>query len=731
MSDDSGKTLTLDELERAIANLRDSLESLSRDNLEFYSKSTLLAHALRKRYLLSRLPKDLDVLVESISLLKEVLHSIPPGDVRRPEWLISLAFGLSLRCDATEVKEDAIEASRAAFEAVNAVQKDDPAYATILESACHFITKKAIRLHDEDDLEKVVDMHKSIIAITPSDHPQYISRLRAYDSALFKGYLEFGYKAALKESIRVSQYIVSDLEEKQNPEEHAKNMSILGRRLVERYLRTGISADLNESINTCQQAVNSTPISSKSRHRRLQSLCDRLGEKYSQTLDEADFQAAKKVLDEILDHLPAKPKSRARSLGNIGIILSLRYRQTGREDDFERAVSIGQQSVDITAPGDIGRAIRLSNLGGIFDEAYGKTANKERLEESIHIGRDALAATPDGHPDRALRHFILANRLSLRYHELNMAEDLEEAISFYRLTLDHSGASVFLRVQAGHLLMQSCMSKRNLKEGDMKEAYRAGSKTIIILAEFRPRSLHNADIQREVGKLAGLATEVASISLILGRTPVDALELLEMARGVMASSINVLRADIQELEEKLPDLASKYNRLRDQLDMASAKEVELQLDWGSELSLRYNAGEEFSSLLEEIRSQPGFKSFLRAEDEERMRSSAALGPVVVVNVSHYLCVAIIIKQDGFRAIPLPALKKSDIDLKHSIMGRGSLKVLEWLWDVVAGPILNALDITEPAPEGDMKRVWWVLTDSLSTFPIHAAGYERKRRNSHG
>ncbi|PNP84110.1 hypothetical protein FNYG_02798 [Fusarium nygamai] len=611
---------------------------MSRHGPDFCSTVTLLAHALRKHHLFSRPHGDSSALEESITLLQQAVDGFSVDDSRGAEWLISLAFALDLRCDATESESDAREASRLAYEAVDAVEKDDPSYPTVLQSSCHFIGKKAIRLHDEDDSERLFEMHKCLLEITPLDHPKLISRWRSYEDTLFKGYLAFGEKKALEESIRVSQHIVSITDH--DSEECARQLWILGQRLVQRYLRNGTSEDLDASIKACQQAVDKTPTDSKNRQRRLQSLCDRLGEKYSQTLDEADFQAAKMAIDQILSDLPTKLKSRARSLGNIGIISSLRYRETGREDDFQRAYDIAKEAVDLTTDGDMGRAVRLSNLGGLLLQSYGKTGSLERLEESIRIGREALTATPDGHPDSALRNFNLADRLRIRYLEYGSADDLQDAISCYQKALDHSSASLFLRVQAGLSLMQSCVSNY-----DLEEAYKAGSKTIAILWLFRSHSLKNADLQREASKLSGLATESASIALHSGKSAVDALEFLEMARGVMASSISDLRADTKDLERELPELAQRYNRLRDQLDDSPSHRSSFELGeevWGTAMSQRYDTGEQLSALLEEIRAQPGFRFFLRPDDEEGMRREADLGPLIVVNVGSAFCDAIII-----------------------------------------------------------------------------------------
>ncbi|KAF5591009.1 30S ribosomal S17P protein [Fusarium subglutinans] len=722
MADESAESLTLEELEVAIVNLRNSLETMLQDDPNFYSHTTLLAHALRKYYLLLRPHGHLSTLEESITLLQQAVESSSADDVKRAEYLISLAFCLSLRCDATESEFDAVEASRLAYEAMNGVEKDDPSYATILQSACHFISKKAIRLHDEDDLGNVFNMHKYILSVTNIDHPELKSRFRNYDNTLFKGYLAFGHVEYLQAAIRVSEDIINIPD--QSSEEHARNVWILGQRLVQRYLRTGTSADLDDSIRACQQAVDDTPLNSKDRQRRLQSLCDRLGEKYSLTREEDDYQAAKVVVDQILDHLPTKHKSRARCLGNIGIILSLRYRQTGRDDDFQRAIRVAKEAVDLTADGDIGRAVRLSNLGVVYAEAYDKTGNTEQLEEAIRIGRETLTATPNDHPDKALRHFNLADRLQLRYCESESTDDLKEAISLYRLTLREFRAPMFLRVEAGYSLMQACVWNR-----DLNEAYKAGAETIDHLLLFRSFSLQNTDIQREASKLLGLGTETASLALTVGRSAETALEFLEMARGVMASSINMLRADISGLEAKFPELSARYNRLRDQLDTGSVPESDFALGeevWGNGMSHRYDTGEQISALLKEIRAKPGFKFFLRPDDVEGMKRAADLGPVIVVNVGSLLCDAIIIQRDGFSAVHLPSLSKSDIDSKYQSLGQGSLRVLEWLWDVVAEPILNALGFTGAPREGEMRRVWWILTGSLSTFPIHAAGRNTQR-----
>src|SRR5687768_4106125 len=109
MTDNSSESLTLEVLEVAIGNLRNSLGSMSQNDPEFCSTATLLAHALRKQYLLLRPHDDLSALEQSIAFMQQALDGFSINDPRRAECLINLAFCLSLRCDATESETDAIE----------------------------------------------------------------------------------------------------------------------------------------------------------------------------------------------------------------------------------------------------------------------------------------------------------------------------------------------------------------------------------------------------------------------------------------------------------------------------------------------------------------------------------------------------------------------------------------------------------------------------------------------
>ncbi|RFN53291.1 tpr domain-containing protein [Fusarium flagelliforme] len=69
---------------------------------------------------------------------------------------------------------------------------------------------------------------------------------------------------------------------------------------------------------------------------------------------------------------------------------------------------------------------------------------------------------------------------------------------------------------------------------------------------------------------------------------------------------------------------------------------------------------------------------------------------------------------------------TEIQLKTETAALDSPKTLEWLWDVIANPVLEALGYTQCPSNGHWPHVWWIPTGALSRFPVHAAGYHYRQ-----
>jgi hypothetical protein len=202
------------------------------------------------------------------------------------------------------------------------------------------------------------------------------------------------------------------------------------------------------------------------------------------------------------------------------------------------------------------------------------------------------------------------------------------------------------------------------------------------------------------------------------KTPFDAVQVLELGRGVISGSLNEIRANISDFQEKHPQLAKEYIALREQLD-TPVTATQRQPDQ------RYNASRKLERIVQQIRQLPGFDRFLLAPSEDELKGAAEYGPIVIINVSDHRCDALIIEKDHLRSSPLPHLYSSDIRerAKNSL---AESEILEWLWDRIAQPVLDALGFTQAPSDDCWPHIWWILTGSLAKYPVHAAGYHSQR-----
>ncbi|KAJ9492046.1 hypothetical protein VN97_g1199 [Penicillium thymicola] len=106
-----------------------------------------------------------------------------------------------------------------------------------------------------------------------------------------------------------------------------------------------------------------------------------------------------------------------------------------------------------------------------------------------------------------------------------------------------------------------------------------------------------------------------------------------------------------------------------------------------------------------------------------MSNAASYGPIVVLNVSTYRCDALIIKQSGIRLLELPHVSQETI---NDHVSDPQSRTLEWLWDDIICPVLDALGFTGPPSGGQWPQIWWVPTGKLTRFSIHAACHHLRR-----
>jgi len=149
--------------------------------------------------------------------------------------------------------------------------------------------------------------------------------------------------------------------------------------------------------------------------------------------------------------------------------------------------------------------------------------------------------------------------------------------------------------------------------------------------------------------------------------------------------------------------------------------------------------EEWEKLIGQIRKIEGFSNLLQAIPFTTLRTAAAEGPVILVNISKYRSDAIILHiNEPPILVTLPNVQPKHLAHlgEHLAVARdlGSvpnpskliLPILRDLWNNIISPVHDCL--TELAVP-QKSRIWWCPTSELCALPFHAAGpYQPQKKN---
>lgn len=669
-------TLALGDLDEAIQMSRAAIEATPSYHPDRVRRLHNLGLSLSKRYLASKVQADLD---EAIDMLREAVTISPPGCRERAEWFTNLGNVMSDR---------------------------------------YALTKS------DQDLDQSIQMLRKGLQAAPN-HPAKSVWLNNLGLCLAGVYARSGALSDLEEAIQMARLSL-DATALQDSE-RTNRLINLGSRLCTRHLRTGALADLEQGISIFQRAIIDTPPDDRERAGRLNNLGVSLADKYLRTQRLEDLEEAIKTLREAVGTSKMGHPIRATCLSNLGNNLAYKYAVSGSVEDLEEAVAVSQQAVDATPKGHHAMSERLCNVALRLKDKYLRTSQMEDISEAISISEEALGVCPLDHPIRAACLDTVGIALRERCRKTGRRQDWEQARDSFASAVSVTNSAVSVRIKAGrrYLSLPGIASD--------PEAYKIARSVISLIPLLTPRSLQNVDKRHLLSEAVGMASDAAAIALQAGQSAVAAIECLETGRGVIAGAF-FEQHDISMLKRTHPDLAEAFVNIRDRLDQPSMKGAGLSIlpDYEDidpatltqmERCSRQEAAESLASLLKQIRSEASFERCLLPVSETEMLDAARDGPIVIVNVSSHRSDALIVERSGIRSLPLPLVSPERID-DHAVDMRTS-RTLEWLWDAIASPVLDALKLVAPgcaASRDKWPRVWWILTGRLSKFPIHAAGY---------
>ena len=675
------------------------------------------AHALRykKKYCISNDPKDITT---AIRLMREAIGAVSPRYHKYIDWSMELLTHLKARSLKTGILADLIDVIQVIRDILEATPEEDGRRANRLYSLGKAIGERFNKTGNLTDLEESIQFLREAAYSISEIHPDRTAWLLVLRHLIEAKYSRTGASAELDEAIRVQRELLDATQ--RDSSDQATALAALGRLLHNRYQQTAVLADLEESTRLGREAL----VMSSGDHPRRQFMLRSLGTcfmtKYRRTGTIADLNESNRIRHEVLNKAPEDHRDRADWLSKLGLEQYRKYETTGALTDLEESLQLEKKAIVEMKQDHSGRTALLQQHGEHLYAKYLRTKAMSDLEEVIGLARECINTTPDGHGQRAQQFYKLGRGLKQKYLLMKNMLDLESAIMYFQSALHQSNSRPTLRISAGRNVVSCCSIN-----SDWQQAYQASAYTIQLIPQLMKRSLTNMDKQHVLREIVGLASDAVAFSCNVEQSPLTALSLLERGRGILAVSLEDMRVDIEELKGRSGNvLATEYDRLRNVLevrnthDTLSGEEIrenssQLQIDH------RYDAEKQFDKLLKRIRRI--YPSFLRSPNKEQMQKAASDGPIVAINVSEYRCDAIIIEHNQIAMLALPDLKAKEIEEKAQGDTLKEIGVLEWLWDVVAKPILDALGFTKRPLNESWPHVWWIPTGPLSKFPIHAAG----------
>ncbi|MET0426821.1 MAG: CHAT domain-containing protein [Actinoplanes sp.] len=688
-------------LDQAVTITREALGYFRADDPRRIGCTQNLATALLDRYRRHGELADLD---EAIRHLRDEPAGPDPDRSRRVLRQANLALALWLRFQARGDLDDldaAVPLARAAQAAVTGNQSRGAGFATNLGALLQAVYAYRGRAAD---LDEAVTWHRSAIAFTPAgrpDRPLYLSNLA---NALIAQAESTGSLRLANEAVQQARAAVDA-----TPPGHAEIGTYtvtLGAALLARTIRLSLHDGLDETIGVLQEAARLLTAGANGAV-PLTNLGNALMMRHHRTGDVDDVTEAVDHLRAALARVGDDHVSRAAALSNLGNTLRVAATATGSADQLGEAVRLLDAAVALTPGARTDRAAALLNLGGNLLARYERGGrDPQDLDRALDTLTDARAALPAGHPATATCLLSLAMAHEARH-------DGDAAVDVLWAAVAARTSPVINRMTAAMHLGR--LAARLDRAGTAADAFAAA---VELLPGLAWHGLDRADRKRWLADWSGLATTAAAWAIRAGR-PRQAVELLEQGRSVLWTQAVRGRSDLADLAAAHPGTATRLDELRSILNSEPAPVLtDSPATTPAVLAdERIRAAEEYDELLDEIRGWPGFTYFLAPVPFDELRAAATGGPVVLVNIDHLRCDALVVTAGAeVEVIELPRVTPARVTewTAYEIPD-----VLGPLWDDLVRPVLDRLFEGQPAEP--LPRIWWCPTGLLNLLPLHAAG----------
>jgi len=382
-----------------------------------------------------------------------------------------------------------------------------------------------------------------------------------------------------------------------------------------------------------------------------------------------------------------------------------------------------------------------ASLAQLLIRAFPCTDDMAHLNESITLLRDVLKSPVTPVPRlNIIQQLIFA--LTYRFNRFRETVDFEEVFQLYPIAAADTCARIPHRLNCSRHWAQMA---RSFRHPSTSTAYEKAISLMKDSLAFGPtlEIQHDRLVSRR-DDYETLPLDYASHQIDIGQLE-QAVETLERGRGLLWSEMRGLRMSIDQLRLVNLHLAERFAATNNDLEALTTSTSagiwpndgqfdsdELMDPMGRLVIKQRTLVAERDRLISQIRSLPGFGTFLTTPSFDTLRSAAEHGPVIIINHTRWRSDIIVLLHDSPPSlIPTPdnfyarakQLKEQLLSARDHGLDSGAYddtlsSVLETLHDLVGRPVIQRLrDLNIP----EQSRIWFCPTSVFCSLPLHAMG----------
>ena len=642
----------------------------------------------------------------------EAAASIPLNSPNRLRILNSLALSYMSRFERFGKKEDIDSAMKQQLELVAFAPPDSPERASYLGNLGAFYHKRFIHFGEVNNLDSAINQDLEALASTPPNCPRY----KFYLNLGTKYRSRFAHSGDVKDiDSAIERHIEAVASIPLDSLERPQYLAGLGGSYESRFHRFGEVKDIDLAIKHHLDAVTSTPHESAKRAGLLNGLGLSYALRFSRFGGRKDIDLAINLLLEAVSLTPLDSPQRPGYLDILSTAYSERFKHSGDVKDIDVAIKEMIKAVASASPARL-QYMSLNNLGTFYLYRFQFFGEAKEVDFAIENYVEALAAIPQDSLDRATPLRNLGDSYLFCYRSNQEPIDLEESIINFRLSSLCPNGLPSMRI--GGSLEWARLDKILVSASEaydqaihlLPQVAWIGLNAIAQLKEL------NSDIQ-SLGcnaaacmiSLAEAASEHRDRQHYLGR----AIELLDQGRSILWSQTSNFTRELEDLKKVDSDIANDLDNVGKFLAQGCFRSPRDPLSEIDAQLYRRNA-EKWENLVSRICALPGFHHFLLPSPISTLRTTAAEGPVVIINSSEYRCDAVIVPAQGdLVLVPLPNITAEELKSLTNQQEELALRKSKSVW--IQSKDYN---MSSETLEQVLNRTWLLIASAKDLFTFY-------------